>query len=88
MTPFDATVLVLLGLGVIACLVRLAHGPEQRDRFAALLGVGLLFAGILAVFAAATRTDAFTYVALIWLCVLVAGSLRLARLLQEGRPDD
>jgi multisubunit Na+/H+ antiporter MnhF subunit len=88
MDPFTTTLLVILCLGIIAYLVRLAHGPGRRDRFAALLGVGQLVTGALVVFAAATQRNAFFHIALIWLCVLAAGSLQLARLYREEPPDD
>jgi multicomponent Na+:H+ antiporter subunit F len=75
--------LPLLGLAVINCLIRLAHGPRMPDRVVALDLMATLGIGIIAVFAIANEQAVFLDTVTILALLSFLGTVAFAYYLQK-----
>ena len=80
--------LVLLGIAVLGCLLRVMTGPSTPDRVIALDAATLCSMGIMVIIAIKYNSDFFLDVALIVAVLSFIGTLSVAKFLMKGRIID
>lgn len=76
--------LILLAVGILACLYRLLRGPSLADRIAALDTIGIHMLAMVAVFSLVQRTEAYLELILLIGILTFIGTAALARYIERG----
>lgn len=76
--------LVLLAIGMAACLYRLLKGPSPADRIAALDTIGIHMLAMVAVFSVLQRTQVYLDLILVIGILTFIGTAAFARYIERG----
>jgi len=76
--------LVIIGLGIILCLVRLLKGPTTPDRAVALDTIATITTALLVLLSSIFQRYVYLDVALIYAVLTFIGSVAIARFLEKG----
>ena len=76
--------LVIIGLGIILCLVRLLKGPTTPDRAVALDTLATITTALLVLLSSIFQRYVYLDVALIYAVLTFIGSVAIARFLEKG----
>jgi len=76
--------LVIIGLGIILCLVRLLKGPTTPDRAVALDTIATITTALLVLLGSIFQRYVYLDVALVYAVLTFIGSVAIARFLEKG----
>lgn len=76
--------LVIIGLGIILCLVRLLKGPTTPDRAVALDTIATITTALLVLLSSIFQRYVYLDVALVYAVLTFIGSVAIARFLEKG----
>ena len=79
-----AVFLVIIGLGILLCLVRLVLGPSTPDRAVAVDTMATVTTALLVVLGFAFGRYVYLDVALVYAVLTFIGALAIARYLERG----
>ena len=80
----QAVPLILIGAGIVLCLLRLIRGPSTADRAVAVDTSATVTTALLVMLAAVFKRDIYLDVALVYAVLTFIGAVAIARYLEKG----
>ncbi len=76
--------LIIMGLSILVCFIRVVKGPTMSDRVVALDTIGITLIGIIGIVMMIQNTLAYSDVILVIAILAFIGSIALAKFIEGG----